>query len=61
MSDGGLCAMEYYLQSERSPPKAVLESGNTASAGQHLHHRTTGVPLSVRRLDMDGNTVYAIS
>ena len=37
--------------------KAVLESGTTGSAGQYLHHRATGVPLSVRRLDMDGNTV----
>ena len=41
------------LRSKRSWPQAVLEFGTTRLAGQRLHHRTTGTPVSVRWLDID--------
>ena len=40
------------LRSKRSWPQAVLEFGTTRLAGQRLHHRTTGTPVSVRWLDI---------
>ena len=46
------------LQSKRSRPQAVLEFGTTRSAGQRLHHRVTGTPVSGERLDIDWNTVW---
>ena len=41
------------LRSKRSWPQAVLEFGTTRLAGQRLHHRATGTPVSVRWLDID--------
>ena len=41
------------LRSETSWPQAVLEFGTTRLAGQRLHHRATGPPVSVRWLDID--------
>ena len=46
-----------HLRSKRSWPQAVLEFGTTRLAGQRLHHRATGTPVSVRWLDIDRNTV----
>ena len=41
------------LRSKRSWPQAVLEIGTTRLAGQRLHHRATGTPVSMRWLDID--------
>ena len=40
------------LRLKRSWPQAVLEFGTTRLAGQRLHHRATGTPVSVRWLDI---------